>query len=491
MDFVNHTPFPAQVFEAIDQFDQEFYVLVLRQTLTFASENMEYADEQAPLCESDAAFEGASNGSVRQESDYCPYKPKCDVIVNAVAHAPGEKPCGHFSVRVVVRRPDRPAPLPEPPRGLNPLMSASPEAIKQWRVRVEKVKQASIPGEVLIDKALCVSGDRHFEKRTWPARLLQSIVKWGTLTLIRPSPWKLTRPREFTSLPMRAEYAYGGECRINTGDPAAVKVGKTHRLTPEQLAGHPDCDGTPNEHPVAHTICDSNPSGCGYTEHWFLKATGAKLIKAPRIELVGQALTAKGFWRALSKPLAVEGSLHAPVPGIAIRSKLTPARSALLGTVTPSFVERGACLPEDFDFAIWNAAPLDQQIEFPCGDEVFELINLCRTRTPGSFVDSGGNVVLRLLMPAHECFATVIRNHERLCSIPLHIDTVIIEPETYSVSLVWRATVSKDDVGAGTTFEFRMRTLKQREREKLQHSAYQRWNAPAKAHAQNDAKALT
>ena len=105
MDFINHTPFPALAFEGIDQHNQQFHVVVLRQTLTWNQHGkLIYADQQQPLCEADQ-FLGATNQSVvRQESDLCHYKPRCDVIVNAVAHAPRGRPALRFAVRLVLKR---------------------------------------------------------------------------------------------------------------------------------------------------------------------------------------------------------------------------------------------------------------------------------------------------------------------------------------------------------------------------------------------------
>jgi hypothetical protein len=92
MNVVNHTPFPAQNFEAVDQHGQRFHVFVLRQTLDLRRRDADgapaYAAAQAPLSAAGALFTDAVGG-VRQESDYCPFKPACDVIVNANAHAPG------------------------------------------------------------------------------------------------------------------------------------------------------------------------------------------------------------------------------------------------------------------------------------------------------------------------------------------------------------------------------------------------------------------
>src|SRR5258708_9048573 len=46
--------------------------------------------------------------------------------------------------------------------------------------------------------------------------------------------WSLTRPVPITALPLRYEYAYGGECRIEATDPLAKRVSAKHRLSPDQ-----------------------------------------------------------------------------------------------------------------------------------------------------------------------------------------------------------------------------------------------------------------
>ena len=105
MEFRNHTPFPALAFEGIDPQNQPFHVVVLRQTLTWDDAGrLDYADEQAPLCEVDTFFGEMNQSSVRQESDLCHFKPRCDVLVNATAHAPKGKATRRFPVRLIVRR---------------------------------------------------------------------------------------------------------------------------------------------------------------------------------------------------------------------------------------------------------------------------------------------------------------------------------------------------------------------------------------------------
>jgi hypothetical protein len=138
MEFRNHTPFPALAFEGIDPRNRPFHVLVLRQTLTWDDDGqLDYADKQSALNVVDAYFGEPNASAVRQESDLCQYKPRCDVIVNATAHAPGGKPRRRFKVGLRVASPDTAIPLPEPPQGLNPLQPARFEERQAWKVACE------------------------------------------------------------------------------------------------------------------------------------------------------------------------------------------------------------------------------------------------------------------------------------------------------------------------------------------------------------------
>jgi hypothetical protein len=123
MEFRNDTPFPAIAFAGVDPRGQDFHVVALRQTLTWDDAGaLLFVDKQRPLCEADEFFGVEMQGSVRQESDLCPYKPRCDAIVNATV-SPPRRPDGsaptRFEVRFVVKRPDAPAPSPPEPYGLN------------------------------------------------------------------------------------------------------------------------------------------------------------------------------------------------------------------------------------------------------------------------------------------------------------------------------------------------------------------------------------
>lgn len=187
MEFVNHTPFPALAFAGLDQFSQSFQVVALRQTFTWGDTGeLEHAEDQAPLCESDDYFGASLQGSVRQESDLCPYKPRCDVIVNATAYPPRRpdgSALGRFDIQLVVSHPGSPAPLPLEPQGLNPLMPASPEQMQAWRREVELARKTLMPGQRLIDKTLTVTGERQFTKRASLLRLVAALVQWARLAL--------------------------------------------------------------------------------------------------------------------------------------------------------------------------------------------------------------------------------------------------------------------------------------------------------------------
>lgn len=462
MELTNHTPFPALAFEGIDQHDQSFHVIALRQTLTWDEHGiLAYADEQAPLCEVDTFFGDMNASSVRQESDLCQYKPKCDVIINATAYAPKGKPVTHFNVRLMVRRPDVPAPLPERPQGLNPFVAPEPEVLDQWRAAVEQAKGRSIPGAHLIDKTLTVTGEHRFARRAWPYRAICALVKQLTFGVINLPAWKLSNPAIVAQIPLRSEYAFGGQCRINAGDKAAKRLQKKHRLTPEQLASHPDAALPPPQQPIAHTVFDGNPIGRGFAERWYLKTVGVKQIPAPQIEYPQAPVSLGHFMACLDGKLKSENGDRV-CAGLGIRAKSHPERIRLAGTIDEAFAKSDAWLPEDFDFAVWNAAPVDQQTAFLTGDEVIELTNLCDPEAVGARQNARGDTVLTLALPRHACYLLVRLQAGEMFAHPMSIDTVIVEPDSRCLTLVWRTVLAKDDEVPIRAVEARMQTFDER-----------------------------
>lgn len=439
MRFVNHTPFPALAFAGVDPRGESFHVVVLRQTLTWrASGELVFADSQQPLCEADETFDQTPPGGVRQESDLCPYKPRCDVIVNATAYPPrgrdGRRP-GRFRVRLLVKRPDTPAPLPAEPDGLNPLMPASSEALGAWRQALDWARRTPIPGACQIDKTLTVTGARQFIKRPAWLRVMAALLKLGTLGLVRLSSWRLTQPRPAEPVAVRLDQAFGGQCRIDAGTRAADKIGPAQRLTPAQAAVHPDAA----QPPVAHEADAANPAGQGFVRDGYLKALTMTVVPAPRIEYPDHPLTLKHFNRIRAGHIDAAKAL---VAGLGVRPKGHPDRAIRVGTIDEKFIESGAALPQDFDFAVWNAAWPDQQVEVLRGDEVIELTNLCAPDTPAADRDRQGNTILRLNLPGHRPFVWVRFENGAMGELEARLDTILIEPDQRRVGCVWRATVA-------------------------------------------------
>ena len=444
MEFVNHTPFPAQAFEGIDQHDQAFHVVVLRQTLTFASGQLQYADAQEPLCEQDTYFGAMNESSLRQESDLCQYKPRCDVIVNATAYAPEGNAKARFAVRLRVMQPDTVgAAAPERPQGLNPFMAPSQKDLQAWRLQTLQAQNAVTPGACLIDKTLNVTGPRQFKKLFWPVPWITTALQWCSLGLIRISSWRLTAPKATTQVPLIAEHAYGGQCRINTGDKAARQIPKKHRLSPEQQASHPSAEQPAAEQATAHSAVQANPIGSGFASQWYVFAAKLKQVSAPQIEHTDQPITSAHFKRALRGKLQLTQA-SALVAGLGIRAKGHPQRAELCGTIDKSFIESAAWLPQDFDFAVWNAAWPDQQCAYLQNDETIELTNLCAPSTPGSKQDGKGHTVLRLDLLGHQATVLMRMHNGTMFFHSLKIDTLIIEPDSQTVSVVWRTVVAKD-----------------------------------------------
>lgn len=409
MDFINQTPFPAQPFDAIDQFGQEFKVFAVRQTFSFGSGELRISEVQPELCATDTGFDDSLVGSVEQESDYVPFKPRCDVIVNATAHPPAREGIRNFPVR-----------------------------LRLWRHGESKC---------LIDKELIVHGKRVLRRRAWPLRIALWLLKWCTLTIVRPCPWRIKRVDQCRPIPVRYEHAYGGECIVGASDPASRRIPKKYRLTPEQIATHPQSTNGGSA-PVAHVAFDPNPCGTGFAHAWSLRASKKKTVDAPLIERPETTLKARQFWRWLapSRQADCEASQFRVPAGFGILPKTHPVRRVLVGTVDEAFVASDAPLPDNFDFAIWNSAPADQQIDYPAGGEEIELANLCAAGSPGTRIDAGKNVYLRLRLPKDQCILRLLHADESASILPMQLDTVLIEPEEQLLTLVWRRTIPVDEL---------------------------------------------
>jgi hypothetical protein len=320
--------------------------------------------------------------------------------------------------------------------------------------------------EALIDKTLTVHGDRQLCLRSWPVRLLQWLLKWSTLTLVRPSPWRIRNVGYCKPKPVRYEQAYGGQCIVAADDPRASHVPKKVRLTTAQAANHPNT-ASGRQPPLAHVAFDPNPCGTGFAQSWYLRAAQVKCVEAPSIDHPAAALQARQFWRWLNPERLAESeaSTFRRPAGLGILPKTHPERRRLLGTVDASFISGDAALPDDFDFAIWNCAPPDQRVDYPVGGEEIELVNLCAAGGPGTRTVEGKNVCLRLRLPSDRCSLRFTHANGRESVLAMMLDTVLIEPEDKMLTLVWRRTFPMEELEAvSATLQYQTTVEAQRER---------------------------
>lgn len=167
MEFRNLTPFEALAFSAYDVHDAEHHVVVLKVVHRLVPDGgadthrceLAPGDARGKLSLADASYGELNASSVRAESDIAPFKPRCDVIVRATAHAPGGVPTARWQVALRVSTPER---------------------------------------GVLIDKTLMVCGPRWFERVG--------------------GAWAPGEPAPTAAVPMRWERALGGRCVVPDPD---------------------------------------------------------------------------------------------------------------------------------------------------------------------------------------------------------------------------------------------------------------------------------
>ncbi|AWV05431.1 hypothetical protein DM992_39570 (plasmid) [Burkholderia sp. JP2-270] len=261
-------------------------------------------------------------------------------------------------------------------------------------------------------------------------------IPGGSVLRGHQQAWQLTSPEPARDIQANLEHAFGGQCRIETGDKAADRVAKKQRLTPEQAGAHPDAPRAP----IAHDAFSANVSGQGFVRDWYLEATGINAVAAPQIEYSAWPITLRDFDSARVGKLAESVPL---VAGFGVRPKGHPERAKLVGTIDRAFIESDAPVPKDFDFAVWNAAWPDQQVDALRGDEQIELVNLCAPTTPCSTKDAAGNVTLTLNLPGHLPFALVRFENGSIGELEVRLDTVLIDPERREVSCVWRSNAGQ------------------------------------------------
>jgi hypothetical protein len=442
--FDNRTELDALHFDTVDQNGAAFHVIVAKTAYALGPcderghAQLIALEDPAPLHVTDVHHEDDIERSVRYESDLAPFKPLCDIVVVGDAHPPTGAPVDEFHISLRVQRPDLPAPLPERPQPLNPMMRLSHDVEQDWLQRVAAAQNATTPGQILVDKTLRVTGERQVCRNAAPERWLKSTLRACSLGMANSAPWSISTAKAAVRTPLRYEYAYGGECRVESGSADAGRVPAKHRLSAEQRQTYPD----PATAPEAHDSCQQNPVGRGFTRTWFLDACGIESLPAPCIEYPAQPFTASGFWQ-----MAGGDAPQAP-GGMGYVGRGWLPRRDLIGQVdmkTSWKDDEVPLLPKDFDFRYWNGAPTDQQCPYMEGGEQFLLTNLCAANAPYARVDDKGNSMLAFSIPKESLFLLGIDADSAIAAMPMTIDTVLIDLDAGQVQLTWRLAISVAD----------------------------------------------
>lgn len=371
MEFRNLTPFSVMEYAMDDKHNERHRVVAMKTGFRLVQdENGQWQAQlmenpPLPLCVEDE-YSGEMNASpVLRESDLAPLKPACDIIINGTAYTPD---------------------------GV-----AAPEMMASVLMR-------SASGDVLLDKRLRVTGKRFYQRQALTGQ------------------WYETEPEPFTSLPLDYRYAFGGECRIESDSKFAGRIPEEYHLTEDQRREHPD-QANP---PLAHMACPVNPLGLGYMQPWYLRASEAEQVEAPRIIAMDSQFTLQHFTACL------DGKVDWFVPefqpaGFGVVGRAWWPRLLLAGTYDQEWLKnRHPGLPDDFNPSYWNCAPRDQQIPFPAPGIKITLQGL----------HPDGEMTFSL--PANRAGILLRMNTGEMVPQMMWTDTLLIDTDTLTVAQTWR-----------------------------------------------------
>jgi hypothetical protein len=318
MELINSTRMQAGYTMGMEPSGRELLVVVVKGTFRIPEEPgapLQLHGEQQPLVMSDEFFGEPGLSAPKYEVDFAPRKQRCDVLLNASAHAPR----GEMASRVTV--------------GVR---------IGGW------------------SKSFDVVGDR-----TWEAGA---------------SGIGLSPPVPFTSMPISYDRAFGG---------ADLR----------------------SEDPAEHDAYMPNPVGRGF--HKVLRAEFVHGSPAPNTEESGNPVN----W--------VNGKFR-PMSFGAIGRHWEP-RIRHAGTYDQQWMDdHFPFLPPDFDEQYYQAAPPDQQLPKPVGEQMVTLLNL----TPQGRQD--------FLLPSFEAPIHVFPRQGEKEDYVAQADTILIEPDLGRVMMTWR-----------------------------------------------------
>jgi hypothetical protein len=396
MKFRNRSPFPALAYSMVDVADDEHHVVVMRITYRLqrsASESTRSTDvfvaeavtsEPPPLMMEDIYSGETGLSSVLQESDLAPFKPRCDVIVNANAHAPGAVASRRWTIRIQ----------------LHSRMLADYQQKRLGR-------PANGPAE-LLDKTLNVCGPRS--------------IRHGLLG------WSLDEPRLATEVAVAYEHAFGGTCRVDNPRHADDSD------APETLLNEA-C----YSNPIGCGWIDERYIGALRRARHPVPST----MPGPQIEYPDLPIRTPALLRQPTGPHTSEqmAKLAAAYPertaGLGCVGRAWTPRIQHAGSYNATWLaERWPHLPKDFQFDYWNGAPADQQIAFPPPDTAFVLQHLCSP-------EHAPTGQIRFALPGHRVYAMVRPARARALPLPFRIDTLIVDARAMTLSVLWRFSLPK------------------------------------------------
>lgn len=167
---INFTPFANLRFSNRNAEGKEFGVFMAKTAMDITADGeCRFSSEQEPFVFTDTFHGDLNVSSLRYPSDFVPYKPHSEIILDATAYAPAGKPS------------------------------------TEWMVSV-KVSDAL---GTFVRHEMAITGPRQWQP-VWVKELgNQQKLAWrNSRNLFRG--WKLSSPRPITSLPMRYENAFGG-----------------------------------------------------------------------------------------------------------------------------------------------------------------------------------------------------------------------------------------------------------------------------------------
>ncbi|GAA0358959.1 DUF2169 domain-containing protein [Bowmanella denitrificans] len=109
MELINATNMPAAYTQGMDKSGRESLVVVVKGTFTLPLDGSlpSLLEQQAPLVEADVYLQEPGLSACLCESDFAPFKPRCDVLLNGSAYAPNGQPVKELDTRLRVANIDK------------------------------------------------------------------------------------------------------------------------------------------------------------------------------------------------------------------------------------------------------------------------------------------------------------------------------------------------------------------------------------------------